>query len=176
MSQHSISRRKFFLGAALAGAIPAGGFGSVTSLKRLGYKSPNEKLNIAAIGAGGKGYVDITNCKDENITAFADPDEKRAAKTFAQFPAVPRYADFRQMLDKAGSRIDAVTVSTPRPYAWNGGDVGDRARQTRLLSEAADAHGLGGAALDGGGAQSTMSRHRWAIRDIRAKGRGSAAR
>ena len=36
----------------LAGAIPKGGFGSTTSLKAAGYKSPNEKLNIASIGAG----------------------------------------------------------------------------------------------------------------------------
>ena len=35
--------------------MPAGGFGSSPSLKRLGYKSPNDKLNFAAIGAGGLG-------------------------------------------------------------------------------------------------------------------------
>src|SRR5438552_3451086 len=109
-----ISRRRFFMGTLLAGAVPAGGFGSTPSLKMLGYKSPNEKLNIAAIGAGGKGYVDITNCaQTENIVAFADPDDNRAAKTFTEFPNVPRYKDFRRMLDKEGKNIDAVTVSTP---------------------------------------------------------------
>ena len=39
----------------------------------LGYKSPNEKLNIAAIGAGGKGYSDINGCKTENIVALVRP-------------------------------------------------------------------------------------------------------
>jgi len=102
------------MGSLLAGAVPAGGFGSTPSLKMLGYKSPNEKLNIAAIGAGGKGYTDITQCaQTENIVAFADPDEKRAAKTFTEFPNVPRHKDFRRMLDKEGKNIDAVTVSTP---------------------------------------------------------------
>jgi hypothetical protein len=55
MARDGISRRHFFYGTLLAGAVPARGFGSVVSLKQLGYKSPNEKLNIAAIGAGGKG-------------------------------------------------------------------------------------------------------------------------
>ena len=44
--------RRYFFATTL---IPAGGFGSVASLRRLGFKSPNEKLNVAAIGAGGKG-------------------------------------------------------------------------------------------------------------------------
>ncbi len=113
MTQHGTSRRYFFFGTLLAGAVPVGGFSSVSSLKHLGYKSPNEKLNIAAIGAGGKGYSDILGCQTENIVAMADPDEKRAAKTFQQFPKVPKYKDFRQMLDKEGGNIDAVTVSTP---------------------------------------------------------------
>ncbi|HZT28852.1 MAG TPA: Gfo/Idh/MocA family oxidoreductase [Bryobacteraceae bacterium] len=113
MAQLGTSRRHFFFGTLLSGAIPSGGFGSVSSLKLLGYKSPNEKLNIAAIGAGGKGYSDILGCQSENLVAMADPDEKRAARAFQQFPNVPKYKDFRQMFDKEGKRIDAVTVSTP---------------------------------------------------------------
>jgi predicted dehydrogenase len=113
MSHEGISRRHFFYGSLLAGAIPAAGFGSVASLKRLGYKSPNEKLNIAAIGAGGKGASDIAGCKGENIVAMADPDEKRAQKTFAAFPNVPKYKDFRRMFDAQARNIDAVLVSCP---------------------------------------------------------------
>lgn len=74
--------------------------------------SPSEKLNIAAIGAGGKGASDIAGCVTENIVALADPDETRAAKTFEKYPNVPRYKDFRQMLDKHKD-IDAVLVSCP---------------------------------------------------------------
>ncbi|HWR37477.1 MAG TPA: Gfo/Idh/MocA family oxidoreductase, partial [Clostridia bacterium] len=108
-----LSRRHFFYGSLLAGAVPAAGFGSVASLKRLGYKSPNEKLNIAAIGAGGKGNSDIAGCSSENIVAFADPDEKRAEKTFKAYPKVPKYKDFRRMFDKEANNIDAVLVSCP---------------------------------------------------------------
>jgi predicted dehydrogenase len=114
MSDHRVSRRHFFYGTLLAGAVPAGGFGSVASLKQLGYKSPNEKLNIAAIGAGGKGYSDIMGCtQTENLVAMADPDEKRAARAFNQFANTPKYKDFRRMFDKEGKNIDAVTVSIP---------------------------------------------------------------
>ena len=97
----------------MAGVVPAGGFGSVPSLKHLGFKSPNEKLNIAAIGAGGKGYTDITGCKTENIVALVDPDEKRAARAFTEYAKTAKYKDFRRMLDKEANNIDAVTVSTP---------------------------------------------------------------
>ena len=113
MTENKVSRRHFFYGSLLAGAIPAAGFGSAASLKRLGYKSPNEKLNIAAIGAGGKGYSDMMGCQPENIVAMADPDDKRAERGFKQFPTVPKYKDFRRMLDKEGKNIDAVLVSCP---------------------------------------------------------------
>ena len=113
MARQGTSRRHFFFGSLLAGAVPAAGFGSAASLKRLGYKSPNEKLNIAAIGAGGKGASDIAGCQSENIVAMADPDDKRAEKTFKLFPKTPKYKDFRKMLDKQGREIDAVLVSCP---------------------------------------------------------------
>jgi len=113
MAYDRFSRRHFFYGTLLAGAVPAGGFGSVASLARLGHKSPNEKLNIAAIGAGGKGASDIAGCATENIVALADPDSKRAERTFKTYEKAPKYADFRRMLDKEGRNIDAVIVSTP---------------------------------------------------------------
>jgi predicted dehydrogenase len=113
MSNDLISRRHFFYGSLLAGAVPAAGFGSSPSLKLLGYKSPNEKLNIAAIGAGGKGASDIAGCATENIVALADPDSVRAQRTFERFEKAPKYTDFRKMLDKEGSNIDAVIVATP---------------------------------------------------------------
>jgi predicted dehydrogenase len=105
------TRRHFFLGSLLTGAIPCAGFGSTPSLKALGYKSPNEKLNIAAIGAGGKGRSDIANCaQTENLVALCDVDDYRAAPTYKLYPDLPKYKDFRVMLDKEKS-IDAVTIS-----------------------------------------------------------------
>jgi len=109
---YRFGRRHFFFGSLLAGAIPQGGFGSTPSLSRLGYKSPNEKLNIAAIGAGGKGNNDIEGCSGENIVALCDVDERQAARKFKQYPKAPKYKDFRRMLD-AEKSVDAVTISIP---------------------------------------------------------------
>ena len=73
----------------------------------------NERLNVAGIGAGGKGAVDIDGCSRENIVAMADVDYVRAQTSFKRFDKATRYNDFRQMLEKEGKNIDAVTVSTP---------------------------------------------------------------
>src|SRR5499427_169182 len=114
MSIPSISRRHFFYGSLLAGAVPVGGFGSTPSLKLMGYKSPNEKLNIASIGAGGKAASDIRGCSPtENIVALCDVDDKQAANIYKQFEKPPKYKDFRKMLDKEGNGIDAVIVTIP---------------------------------------------------------------
>ncbi len=114
MKSKRISRRHFFYGSLLAGAVPLGGFGSVPSLKMLGYKSPNEKMNIASIGAGGKATSDIAACAEtENIVALCDVDEARAAKVYAIHSNVPKYKDFRAMLDKEAGNIDGVIVTIP---------------------------------------------------------------
>lgn len=74
--------------------------------------SPNEKLNIAGIGAGGKGKEDLGNCRMENVVAMADVDFARAAEMFEFYPKAKRFTDYREMLDKVKD-IDAVTVTTP---------------------------------------------------------------
>ena len=110
----AFSRRYFFYGSLLAGAVPIGGFGSTPSLKLAGYKSPNEKLNFAAIGSGGQGASNISAAAPtENIVALCDVDDRRAAPTFNRFPNAVKYRDFRQMLDKEAKNIDAVIVATP---------------------------------------------------------------
>ncbi len=108
------TRRHFFYGSLLAGAVPAAGFGSVPSLKALGYKSPNEKLNFAAIGSGGQGASNLrAAAPTENVVALCDVDDRRAAETFKRYPDVPKYKDFRQMLDKEDKNIDSVIVASP---------------------------------------------------------------
>lgn len=115
MSDFNVSRRYFFFGSLFtvaAGAIPAAGFGSVPSLKALGYKSCNEKLNIAAVGIGGRGAQNLSGLLSENIVALCDVDARQGAPTFKQFEKAARYSDFRRMLDKSGKDIDAVVIST----------------------------------------------------------------
>src|SRR5260370_30698346 len=100
LTMADISRRYFFFGSVLAGAVPAAGFGSIASLARLGYKSPNEKLNFAAIGAGGKGWTDIKGCRAENLVAKAHPDGLRAGRTLQAVPQFPTEQEFPQVFHK----------------------------------------------------------------------------
>jgi predicted dehydrogenase len=86
----------------------------ITSCK--GKPAPSDKLNVAFIGAGGKGNHAIGILKKNpliNIVAFADVDFRKAAKTFTELPDIKRFHDFREMLNKMGTKIDAVVVSTP---------------------------------------------------------------
>src|SRR5580700_8365429 len=83
--RRNVSRRHFFFGSLLAGAVPAGGFGSVPSLKALGYKPFNEKLNIAAVGIGGRGAQNLSGLLTENIVALCDVDSRQGGPTFKRF-------------------------------------------------------------------------------------------
>ncbi|MBS1835586.1 MAG: Gfo/Idh/MocA family oxidoreductase [Acidobacteria bacterium] len=108
------SRRHFFFGTLLAGAVPAAGYGSVPSLRALGYKPFYEKLNVAAVGCGGQGgFILNQAAQTENIVAMCDVDEKRAADNFNKFPKATKYKDFREMIDKEGKNIDALTIGIP---------------------------------------------------------------
>ncbi|HEY7501129.1 MAG TPA: Gfo/Idh/MocA family oxidoreductase [Vicinamibacterales bacterium] len=107
-----ISRRHFFFGTLLAGVVPRGGFGTVPSLKALGYQSPNEKMHIGAVGAGGRAVGVLSSMDSENIVAMADVDWARAADGFKVWDKAAKYKDYRRMLEKEKS-IDAVTVIIP---------------------------------------------------------------
>jgi hypothetical protein len=98
----------------LAGAVPAGGFGSVPSLKALGFKSVLDKLNVAGIGFGNRGGDDLaTVATSENIVALCDVNDEYAARIYKRYEKAPRYKDFRKMIEKEGSNIDGVIIGTP---------------------------------------------------------------
>jgi predicted dehydrogenase len=114
MSDGRFNRRYFFYGSLLAGAVPAGGFGSVPSLPLLGFKSPNQKLNVACVGMGTRGpQVLVGIAPTENIVAACDVDDVRAAAGFKRYEKAKRYKDYRKMLETEGKSIDAVVVATP---------------------------------------------------------------
>ena len=114
MANDGVSRRHFFFGSLLAGAVPIAGYGSVPSLRALGYKPFYDKLNVASVGCGGQGGADLNAASaTENIVAMCDVDEARAAANFRKFEKVTKYKDFRVMLDKEGKNIDAVTIGIP---------------------------------------------------------------
>lgn len=73
----------------------------------------NERLNIAAIGAGGMGEGDIAAVSGENIVALCDVDERRCVSTRSRHEKAKYYKDFRRMLSEMDKEIDAVVVATP---------------------------------------------------------------
>lgn len=107
----TLSRRKFIHATTLASAALA--FPSVLRSQSQNGVSRSRKLNVACIGVGGRGYNAVTALKGENLVAFCDVDDARAAPTYAEFPDVPRFRDYRRMFDQLGATIDAVTISTP---------------------------------------------------------------
>ncbi|MGQ9461535.1 MAG: Gfo/Idh/MocA family protein [Candidatus Fervidibacter sp.] len=106
----SVDRRRFIKSMALgAGVFVLKKPESVWSFQA------NEKLNIAFVGAGGRGtaLVDEFAKLGENIAALCDVDWRHAAGSFNKFPNAKRYYDFRKMLDEMANEIDAVVVATP---------------------------------------------------------------
>lgn len=105
----AVSRRQFLqYGSTVAALtlIPRTVFGAP------GLAPPSERLNVAVIGAGGRGADNIQELKTENIVALCDVDWERAAATFKAFPQASRHRDFRVMLEKEKG-IEAVVVATP---------------------------------------------------------------
>ncbi len=109
-----LSRRQFLATSAVSAT--AAGFwltGGITETRAA--HGANERLNVAIIGAGGQGRSDLDNVAavdGVNIVALCDVDDHRARDSFNKYPNVPKYKDFRVMLDKQKD-IQAVTVSTP---------------------------------------------------------------
>lgn len=105
--------RRGFIGTA---GIALGGFTIVPSfaVSGLGHVAPSDKLNVAGIGIGGMGRVDLEDvAKTENIVALCDVDWNPSVENvFNTYPGAKRYKDFRVMLDKQKD-IDAVIVATP---------------------------------------------------------------
>jgi len=104
----TVSRRAFLRTATLA-----------TGAASLGVPNlffawgANNKLNVAQIGAGGKGRSDTDHCATENIVALCDVDERQATPQRKKYPKAKFYRDFRKMLEEMEKQIDAVIVSTP---------------------------------------------------------------
>ena len=76
---------------------------------------PNEKLNLAFIGVGGRGsdnLQEISKLPDINVAALCDVDQNSLTKASQAHGKATTYRDFRVLLEKEKG-IDAVVVSTP---------------------------------------------------------------
>ncbi len=114
MEQNSDNSRRQFI---KTGLLAAGSFLIVPRhVLGKGYTAPSDKLNLASIGAGGKGTSDIFNAYNNgahNVVALCDVDFGQATKSVERFPNARRYSDFRKMFEEMGKEIDGVTISAP---------------------------------------------------------------
>lgn len=114
-STPATSRRSFLKSGSLALA----GFIIVPRhvLGGPGYVAPSDKLNIAAVGAGGKGMYNLThafNNGTDNIVALCDVDARQAHEARTLWPQARFYNDYRRMLTRKEMKdIDAIIISTP---------------------------------------------------------------
>ncbi len=110
MMKHS--RRKFLKATGLTGAAIA-----TSALSYSRVYGANEKLRIASIGTGGKGWSDLTATAASpyvQVTALCNIDESKEhlGQAAEKFSAAKTFTDWRRLLDDSKD-VDAVIVSTP---------------------------------------------------------------
>lgn len=110
-----VTRRALLTGAVgcvgVAASAPLEARDRATVRRRI---APGDKVNVAVVGAGGRGADNLREMGSEgvNIVALCDCDANHAAETFRRYPRAKQYSDWRKLLD-AEKGIDAVLVSTP---------------------------------------------------------------
>jgi len=107
----SQSRRQFLKTSALA---TASTFAAPAILKA---KSPNEALNLAFIGVGGRGGSNLKQMTSQqfvetNVVALCDVNQQNLKIAKTLHPGAREYVDFRKLYDDGLKDIDAVVVST----------------------------------------------------------------
>lgn len=116
MNKNLIKRRSFLKSTLAAGVASA--VAPRLMFAAAGKAAPNERLNLACVGIGNRGADVIQSLNKTglaNVVALCDTDmgAKHTREILKQFPDVPRFQDFRQMFDKMGRSIDAVSIATP---------------------------------------------------------------
>src|SRR5690348_15042533 len=96
-----MNRRQLLKSAAAVGALALS-----PQIIRAGKNKPNEKLNIALIGVGGRGTAHWDSIADENVVALCDVNEKQFPAALKRFPKATTYIDWRKCLDQKD--IDAI--------------------------------------------------------------------
>ncbi len=105
----NLANRREFL--RTTGAITvASGVWSSTAVAQ--SKSANEKLNIACIGTANRAGEDIKGVEGESIVALCDVDKNYLDAAASRFKSARTYADYREMLEAEGDKIDAVVIGT----------------------------------------------------------------
>jgi predicted dehydrogenase len=108
------SRREFLKTAATT----ASALTVFPYIARAAEISPNERINLACCGIGNRGEAVVKALMRTgmfNLVAVCDTQmgAQHTRGILKEYPDVPRFQDFRKMLDKMDSQIDAVSVGVP---------------------------------------------------------------
>ena len=108
----SLSRRELLKRAVVA-AGSAAAAPMLVPASVFGKNAPSNRLNLAVIGLGGQGGINLKAVKGQNIVALCDVDDKRAGKAYDSVPKAQKFKDFRKLFDTLGKQIDGAVISTP---------------------------------------------------------------
>jgi predicted dehydrogenase len=103
-TRRTITRRRF-----IGGALTAAGVAAAPAVLRA--RNLNDRLNIAIIGAGGRGAANTAALASENIVVLCDVDASALAEAGTKHPKAKTFVDFRKVFDRPNA-FDAVVVST----------------------------------------------------------------
>ncbi|WOO43731.1 Gfo/Idh/MocA family oxidoreductase [Rubellicoccus peritrichatus] len=104
--KEKIQRRDFIRKGLVAGS----SFMILPSGTLFGSSSPNNRLNIALIGAGGRAGAHYKILAQENLVALCDVNELNLTRAVKEFPNAKVYKDWRKCLDHPG--LDAILCCT----------------------------------------------------------------
>ena len=118
MSLKRSSRRSFIKSAGILTAAAAGVPRLLFANNASPLATPGERVNLACVGIGNRGgeiIEELYKTGLANIVALCDVDlgAPHTQKILNMFPQAKRFQDFRQMFDKMGNEIDAVSIGTP---------------------------------------------------------------
>ncbi len=119
MPRRSFMKSMLVASAASAFALPGYAAGKKKSEEKVRPSFPaSERVNLAVCGIGNQGGLDLDSHYETglaNIVALCDTDMggPGTQRILKAFPDVPRFKDFREMLDKMGKDIDAVLIGVP---------------------------------------------------------------
>ncbi|MFC1780669.1 Gfo/Idh/MocA family protein [Planctomycetota bacterium] len=106
MTNNNKIQRRQFLKSTVAGI----GLTILPSGVLSGANAPSNRLNIALIGAYGRGSQHWNSYSDENIVAICDVNEDHLAIAAERFPDAKQYIDWRRCLDQPD--LDAIVCCT----------------------------------------------------------------
>ena len=161
-----LTRREFVGAAAGAAAF------TIVPQRVLGREAPSNLVNIAVVGSGGHGAFVVNQMLRVggiNVVALCDVDSqfarhietveygsRRITGLYRRFPELPKYKDFRVMLEKEANKIDAVVVTTPEhihisaaamamkmgKHVYCSKLLGHNIHEIRLATQLAEKHGV----------------------------------